>query len=216
MGLSLADVLTDFGKPDLAAPLPAAGLDFDFPQQPFEMPEPEPEPEPGPDVEAMIAEAVAAAEAALAARLEAEASEALAAERERHAEEIASLQASLGEHAGEALLARIAELEERLVDLTASVTARILGPVLSADLQKRAIADLGRVIREALREPGAVRIRVRGPMSLVEALRQALGEAAARVEFAEADGLDLTVAVEDSLFETRLAEWSASISEVLE
>lgn len=222
MAPSLADVLIDFGKQ--APPAPASGftpdgdLDFDFPQQPFDMPEiePEPEPDPGPDVETLVAEAVAAALAEQAERLRAEGEAALEAERERHAAELASFQAELGAGMGERLRSGLAGLEERLIDLTASVTARVLGPVLSTDLQKRAIASLAESIREALREPGAVRIRARGPMSLLDALEKALGDQAARVEFTEGDGLDVAVAVEESLYETRLAEWSASIAEVLE
>jgi hypothetical protein len=218
MAPSLADALIDFGK---AAPAPAAGdfaidnaFDFDFPEQPFEMPEPEPDP--GPDMEALIAEAVAEALAEQAARLEAESDAALAAERERHASEIAALQAAMGTESGEKLSAEMTGLEERLVDLTTSVTARILAPVLSADLQRRAIASLDATIREALRESGAVRIRVRGPMSLTEALESSLGDHAARIEFAQGDGLDVTVAIEESLFETKLGEWSVSVSEILE
>lgn len=222
MAPSLADALIDFGKAPPASAVSDFSVDnafdFDFPEQPFVMPEPEPDP--GPDTETLIAEAVAEAVsnalAEQAARLEAEAEAALLAERERHASEIAALQAAMGAECGDKLGAEMTGLEERLVDLTTSVTARILAPVLGADLQRRAVASLDATIREALRESGAVRIRVRGPMSLTEALERSLGDHAARIEFTQGDGLDVTMGIEESLFETKLGEWAVSVSEILE
>ena len=61
----------------------------------------------------------------------------------------------------------------------------------------------------------AARIGVRGPLSLFEPLKAALGSRAANLDFAEAPGFDLTVSIDETVFETRIAEWSASLSEVL-
>jgi len=60
-----------------------------------------------------------------------------------------------------------------------------------------------------------VRIGVRGPLSLFEPLSAALGSRAANLDFTEASGFDLTVTIDETVFETRIAEWSASLSEVL-
>ncbi len=56
---------------------------------------------------------------------------------------------------------------------------------------------------------------MRGPSSLFETLREALGSRAANLDFVEAAGLDLTVTIDETVFETRIAEWSSTLSEVL-
>ena len=61
----------------------------------------------------------------------------------------------------------------------------------------------------------AVRIGVRGPLSLFETLQAALGSRAANLDFVEAPGFDLTVTIDEAVFETRMAEWSATLSEAL-
>jgi hypothetical protein len=50
---------------------------------------------------------------------------------------------------------------------------------------------------------------------LCDALKAQLGERARQVDFTEASGLDLTAEIDESLFETRLAEWSEALAEVL-
>lgn len=61
----------------------------------------------------------------------------------------------------------------------------------------------------------AVRIQVRGPQSLFEPLRTALGERAGNLQFIETPGFDLTVSIDGNLFETRLSEWSSALSGAL-
>ena len=60
-----------------------------------------------------------------------------------------------------------------------------------------------------------MRIAVRGPLSLFETLKASLGPRAANLDFIEAPGFDLTVTIDEAVFETRMAEWSATLSEVL-
>src|SRR5438445_818949 len=92
-------------------------------------------------------------------------------------------------------------------------------------------ADIGALIAEAVADAEAAlqarlaaaheaaleaeRIGVRGPLSLFEPLKAALGDRAANLDFTEAPGFDLTVTIDETVFETRIAEWSASLSEVL-
>ncbi|MDN2568600.1 hypothetical protein N1F89_20440, partial [Aquibium sp. A9E412] len=159
--------------------------------------------------------AVAAAEAALAERLaQAHAAE-LEAERARHAAEVEDLQRETGRLAGEAIAAGLAAMEQRLTDMATAVAARILGAALSDDLQRRAVDRLAQVIRDAMADREAVRVRVSGPAALIEALKPALGAHAAQVDFAETAGLDLAAQIDDSLYETRLAEWAEAVTEAL-
>lgn len=214
MAPALIDVLPDFGKPAAGRPLEGA-------EDGFSPIAPEPAPRPAgtgaadEGAEARTQARIEAAERALAERLRGEHEAALEAERKRHAEEMEALQAQLAEEAGRTMAARFAETESRLTALTTTAAARMLGVVLSEDLQRRSLAALENVIREALADREAVRVRVTGAPALWEALRKGLGEKADHVDFSEAPGFDLSLSIDEQQFETRLGEWSKTLSEVV-
>ena len=139
----------------------------------------------------------------------------LEAQSQEHAAEIEVMLRRFGENAGAMIAMRIDEMETRIGDLATATAARILGTVLSEELQKRSVESLARSIRTALSDTEAIRIKVQGPQSLFETLREALADRAASLDYTETPGFDLTVSVDGTLFETRLSEWSAALSEVL-
>ena len=195
-----------------------SGMPFDLAASPFDTPVAEPDlpaPPPPPDIDAIVAEAVAHAEAALAERLETEFAERIEARGKAHAEELERLQREAGEATGMRIADEFAALEKRLGAYTSDVVARLLAPVMTEDLQRKAVASLVAVIGAAIRDSGAVRIRVRGPLSLFEMLEARLGEHSGRAEFTETPDLDLQVAVDESLYETRLSEWSQSLAKAV-
>lgn len=200
---ALFDLLPDFGprpprRPE-SAPLPPPVVETARPV----------------DVDAIVAEAVARAETALQARLVAAHRAELEAERALHEEEAKTFLSTLGADVGATVAARVAALETHLVELLDDQLSRILGTVLADDLQRRALATLARMVREGIGDADAVRVRVTGPLSLYEPLRDALGPRAQNLDFAEAPGFDLTVTIDDAVFETRMAEWSQALSEIL-
>ena len=206
--IDLFDILQDFGKRPPRAGDAAPMRSF------FETPEDEIAQAQGtPDVSELIAEEVARAEAELGERLEQEHASALAAEREQHAAEMEALTRRLGEEAAIAIAARMAELEERVAELATTATARILGNMLNEDMQRRSIESLARSIRAAT--AGASRIQVKGPQALFAALSAAVPELAASLDHVEEPGFDLTVAIDEDIFETRISEWSTAMSEIL-
>lgn len=170
---------------------------------------------PDPDIPAIVAEAVARAEAELAARLTQEHEAALEAERQRHAAEIAEFGARFGADAGANIAARVSEMETRLVHLATDAAARIVAGLVSDDIRIRSIDALAKAIISACTDREAVRIKVAGPQFLFDALAAAIGERAGNVDFVEASGFDLSVSIDDNLFETRLGEWSSALSETL-
>lgn len=201
---ALFDLLPDFGaRPQraaaVAAPVEKAAV----------------APPPAPDLGALIAEAVAHAEAALEERLAAAHRAEIEAERAAHKAEADAFLRTLGSDMGATIAARIDIMQAAVVDLVSDQVARVLGGVLGEDLQKRSLAALAEAVREAIGDAEAVRVRVSGPASLYETLKDSLGARAANLDFAETPGFDLTVAIDDAVFETRMAEWSAALSEVL-
>lgn len=204
--VALFDLLPDFGTRTQRAGQPRPTAD----------PERKPEtPAPQADIGTLIAEAVAQAEAALEARLSIAHEAALEAERQANAEEARVFLESLGDDVGKAVSLRIDAMEARVAALVAATVARMIGGIVSDDLQKRSIEALAGAIREAVGDAEAVRIAVRGPLSLFETLKASLGPRAANLDFIETPGFDLTVAIDEAVFETRMAEWSTTLSEVL-
>lgn len=167
------------------------------------------------DTTTIVARAVAEAEAATQARLAQAHEAALEAEREMHARETETLLANLGEAAGEAIADRMEAMEARIGDLVGASVGRIVGGLLGADLQKRSLEALARAVHESIGDTDAVRVAVRGPQSMFETLKTALGPRAGHLDFIEAPGFDLTVTIDDAVFETRMAEWANALAEVL-
>ncbi len=201
---ALFDLLPDFGTAMPAAVPPAARRDT-APQavsQPI-------------DVGAAVAKAVAEAEAALEERLALVHAAAMEAERQKNAEEMQVLLASLGDDVGTTVAARIDAMEEHVTELVGSSVTRIVGNLLGEDLRKRSLAALARSIRESIGDSETVRIGVRGPQSMFEPLLQALGPHGRQLDFVEAATFDLTVAIDDTVLETRMAEWAGVLAEVL-
>lgn len=208
--LALLDALPDFGARQ-RAPLPAGE------RQPERTPDPAPRPVEQPKSFEIdrIASAVAQAETALAEKLAAEYAEERTAHEARHALELQQVQTELGENAARLIGERFAELEDKVVTLVSSAVARILGVSLSEDVKRRAIEELRRSIAAAVGDRESVRIHISGPVSLYQELEPRLDRFAEQVEFSEAAGFDLSVSVDNTLFETRMAEWSSALSEVL-
>ncbi|OBQ73678.1 hypothetical protein [Mesorhizobium erdmanii] len=201
---ALFDLLPDFGTRAPRASQPQAASEH------------KPEASaPQADIGTLIAEAVAQAEATLAERLVAAHDAALEAERRANAEEARVFLESFGGDIGTAVSLRIDAMETRVTDLVTATVARIIGGVVSDDLQKRSLEALAGAVREAVGDSEAVRVAVRGPLSLFETLKASLGSRAANLDFIEAPGFDLTVTIDEAVFETRIAEWSATLSEVL-
>jgi hypothetical protein len=195
--------------PDFATQRPRLAADNHAPPARGEAPTPQP------DIGAIVRNEVARAEQALAHRLTEEHEAALLAERERHDRNIAAQAQQLGDIASQMIAARFGSMEAEVVDHVTAAVARIVGGVLSEDLQRRSIETLARSVRSAIADRETIRIEVRGPQSLFEALAASLPERVGSIDYIEGSGFDLTVRVDGNLFETRLSEWSAALSEIL-
>ncbi|WP_210257345.1 hypothetical protein [Chelativorans sp. ZYF759] len=204
---SLADALPDFAslpKPPIEERR-AASHEAARPVQPAV---------PQASIKELIALEVERARADTAREWQARHAAEMARQQELHAAEMAELTAQRGTDVAHMIDQHFAALEAQLVDITTTVAARILGASLADDIRDRAVAQLAETIRAALGDGEAVRIRVRGATSLCEALEKSLGAHADQVEFHLSDGFDLSVEIDDAIFETRLSEWSSALSEV--
>jgi hypothetical protein len=200
---ALSDLLPDFGtRPPR---LEAAVKPRDVAVQPA----------PQVDTDTLVRAAVARAEAALEGRLATEHRAALEAERDAHAEETRAFLSALGDDVGRTIAAQMESFEKHVVDVVGGQVSRILGAMLADDLQQRSLAALAGIVRETIGDAEAMRVRVAGPLSLYEPLREALGPRGRNLDFVETPGFDLTVTMDDAVVETRMAEWSQALSEIL-
>lgn len=206
---ALIDCLPDFGEaPGPVFQMGIADID-DMPTMELEPPAP------APDIDAIVAAEVAAAEQRLRGEWEAESQAALAAQQERHTAELQELQARLGEAAAAKIAAAFDDAAAQLSAMANAAAARLLSSLLGDEMARRSVEELAARIGRLLADRDAVEVQVSGPQSLMESLAAALGPLAARCEFSEAPGFDVTVAIDATVLETRLAEWSAMIGEAV-
>jgi hypothetical protein len=137
------------------------------------------------------------------------------AERQANAAEAKAFLENLGEDVGKTIALRIEAMEAHVADLVGATVGRIVGGLLSEDLQKRSLEALARTIRASIGDTDALRVSVRGPQSMFETLKAALGPHADHLDFVDAPGFDLTVVIDDAVLETRMAEWAGALAEVL-
>lgn len=217
---SISDYLRDFGAPERAVPFSA-----DFPIGRSGLAEFGAD-----DLDGVIQEDDAVdidaleAEAYQRGRSEAESEAAeeqvtlLEAERARHAEEIEAMRLRYEERLAEEMATRFRDLAAGLAASIGGQVAATLAPFLDEAVRERTVARLAAAIEQSLTDDETAEISVSGSPTLYEALARHFEqqkEGGVRFHFTPSDEADLTVAFDDTVFTTRLAEWSEALKEAL-
>lgn len=215
MSMPLARYLKDFSAPQSAtvvmedAGFGASGMDFednDFPA--LNAPDPI-------DLEAERREAYAegheAAERALREHYDGEA-QALEA---RHRDQVAALHQAHQEATAQLIAEGLRRIATELAVSIADQSVAALAPLISRDIAENAVKDLAHLIEHAVLAGDAGAITVKGPLDLFEILKAQLPECADRLVHVEADDLDLTVDLADTVLVTRISAFAASLKKVL-
>ncbi|MFI5013861.1 MAG: hypothetical protein ACHQAY_16095 [Hyphomicrobiales bacterium] len=138
----------------------------------------------------------AAAESALELCKERELLEArLASERE-------SWLAEEGNRMGSAVRAAFEGLEKSVADSV----ARILKPFLATALREQVLAQLSETL-SALQTAEGPLLKVSGPETLLNALREKLGQSPTTIEYAPSSSVDISVVADQTVIESRLQAW---------
>jgi len=107
-----------------------------------------------------------------------------------------------GARLGSAVTAAFEQLEASL----AGSVARILEPLIGEALRHKALDELADTLSVLLAgEPGL--IKVSGPQSLLDGLRDRLEPGCAAIEYAPGAGVDVSVVAGHTVIETRLQAW---------
>lgn len=157
---------------------------------------------------AFMAEAEARGREQGLAEARAEALAVLEAEREAFAARLAEERARWCESESERLSAAFAAALGALdADLTQRI-GRLLVPVLTDALRRKAMDELAVALGRLLADPNHAAVRVSGPEDLCAALRGKLGPLADTVTFEPGEAPEVAVVADRTVLETRLAAWT--------
>jgi len=107
----------------------------------------------------------------------------------------------------------IAAIQEEIVEALGKQVADLLEQVLEDRIRDQAMTDLKAVLSDLLGAHGAVRIIAEGPESLLADLSRDERFENLMLQSGKTDGLDLVVAVDQTLVATRLGAWAAALAD---
>lgn len=208
----LARYLKDFGetKPEISIPSPQVFEEdgaFDFGDVPEDPPV---------DVEAERREAYAQGCAAAAEELSQKHKAEIEELAGAHRREIEALTRKYETDTVALVAAKVREIATDVANAVSSQAAEAIAPILTDALTEAAVANLARLIEEAILEGSAGPVTVRGPRSLFDLLVGQLGKDVGLLRHVEADDLDLSVDIGDAALVTRISAWAVSLRKVLE
>jgi hypothetical protein len=167
------------------------------------------------DMAARVAEAVARGHEEGRAVAEEEFQARLEAQREELEQRLSSERQAWIEQAGETLVERMLAAMRDMEARISESTARILRPLLAAQLRRQAVTELSALVRTtASRDRGAT-LAVSGPDDLIAVLREKLADATAEVTFSVSETPDVQVTLDHTVLQTRLQEWAERIDEAV-
>lgn len=215
MSMPLAHYLKDFSKP-ANGPSGISGADFTSSDpDPFDLdfavanaPEPV-------DLEserrAAYAEGYETAERTLLEKFETERQSLV----EAHARELDDLRQKFEAEATQAIAGGMQKLALEIAYAVSDQTAAAIAPLISEQIAAKAVSDLADLLRTAILSGEAATVTVKGPRGLFDVLVGNMPEVAGSLRHVEADDLDLSVDIGETVLVTRISAWTASLKKVL-
>ena len=124
-----------------------------------------------------------------------------------HAQEIAALEAKLGE----AMAQQIAQNARSQIDENCQVISQevgqILSHVVSSELMNQSVHQLQDLIREAFVDGQMAQVRIEGPQVLVDKIQDAFGDDFAKIDVNTNENTELSVEIDQTLMVTKLNDW---------
>jgi hypothetical protein len=217
MSASISRYLKDFSAPkvdlSLVPPRYFPDLDDDFPANgAFTMKQ---QVQPTVDVEAERRDAFAQGRAEAEAEQQVLHSTEIAALNARHAAELEAMRVRCENEIAAMIYDRYSDMGSQLATMLADQTARVLAPVMDDVLLQKSIGDLARMITHSIGAGEGVKITVKGPLALFEALKRHLDSETLIFRHQETADIDLTVEFGESILVTRMAAWADTVGKVL-
>ena len=213
MSMNLAHYLKDFSAPQPAATVTHAMdfaeadlLDTEFPA----LSQPDPV-----DVEAERREAYAEGHEAATRELQSQFQAEHQAQAAAHAEAIAELREKHRAEIAQTLSDGLRTISAEIAIAVSEQAAIAMAPLFSEEVAGKAIKELATMMQAAILEGNAGAIVVTGHADLFERLKAELPESEGLLRFVEADDLDLSVDIGETVLVTRISAWTASLRKVL-
>jgi hypothetical protein len=213
MAATIASLLTDFSSPAGGEP---QGIELLRSVKIAPVAEPEPA-LPVVDRQAELIRSLEArvrAEEREIARKELE--DAIAAEKTRHEEDMNVQREIWVEQQAMQMATQIVETLGRIETMISERTANVLKPFVLEAFRQKSLDELKGVLETLLYGGEAKLIRIAGPEDLLAAMRTHLGSHEGSVEFSPGGHVEVSVAAQDTMIQTRLNSWSSRLAQVLE
>jgi hypothetical protein len=207
---ALSRYLKDFGAERPAPAVFDAGLSFES-SQGFDNLHEEPTIDLDAERQEAYAEGYEAATRELSERHEAELEERASA----RTLELEALRTEYETDAAERIASSLKQIAVALGQAVSVETAIALAPVMTEVLTEKAVADLADLVAAAILEGAVGTITVDGPHHLFESLASHLGENRSMLRHIEANDVDLSVTIGDSVLVTRMSAWADSLRKIL-
>ena len=159
------------------------------------------------------AEAKVRAEERDAARQQLE--EAIAAEKARCEEELASQRVIWVEQQADQLSTLIVEGIGRIEAMLSDRVANILKPFVSEAFRQQSVMEFKEVLATLLLCEETGPMKIAGPEDLLQALKDNLGPHGNTIEFLPGDHVEVSVTARDTTVQTQLQAWSDRLGQVL-
>jgi len=209
VSLTLSRYLKDFGAEQVPPPH-VEDMVFAEPMEFAEIPG-----EPPVDVEAERRAAYAEGHEAATQELTQKHQAELDAMAESFRAETDALRMHYEEQAAEKIAADMNRIAAMLGQAISTAAAAILAPIMTETLTTRAVGDLAELVKTSILDGSVGPISVSGPRHLFEVLHSRLGDDGALLRHVEAEDVDLTVTIGESVLVTRMSAWAASLKEIL-
>ncbi|GGG37224.1 hypothetical protein [Chelatococcus composti] len=170
---------------------------------------------PARDAEVQIAQALEKGRNEGWAAAEAAWEEKLRVEREQFQQQLAAARAEWARNEGQVLAEAIHVAFNAMQSRLSTALARTLTPFLEQAQRERALAALADAVRTLAETTQHELIEISAADDLAAALAGHLGDLAAAVRFVPGTGPDVRVVADDTVIETRLAEWAAELAAVV-
>ncbi len=199
---------------DFSAELPpsAALPDLIFDETPAFLDSPV---EPPIDIEAERRDAYAQGHEAATQELLLRQQQALEAMAEAHRGEMDTLRTRYEEQAAERIAADMTQIATILGQTVSIEAAAVLAPIMTEALTAKAVADLADLVAASILDGAVGPVTVSGPRHLFDILHARLDDHGALLRHVEADDVDLSVTIGESVLVTRMSVWAASLREIL-
>lgn len=141
--------------------------------------------------------------------------EALDAERERHAEELAVQRELWVEQEALQLSSQIIKAVGNLEAALSDQVARILTSVIPEALRQTAIAEFNQALGTMLSGEVSGLLRVTGPEDILRLMKEGMSLREGMVEFVPADHVEVTLIAGDTTIQTQFSPWAGRLQELL-